>query len=269
VNRCHAGARLLRATLAPLAVLAITAAQAQEMGPPPDGPMRGNFEGTLGLAALHGPVYLGSDQTRTRALPIFGARWSNGAFAGIGGIGWRFRVAESLSAGVRLGADFGRKEDRADALRGMGDIDPRAELGLFANWRLGGLVNLGTQVRMGSGEHRSGALADLSLRGLLPLGGGHRLMGGVTSTYANSPSMRSLFGVDAAQSSRTGYAVFNPEAGWRDVAVNVGWGMNTGASSSLLFNVTHRTLLGDAKLSPITRRSSGTGAVLGWIWRFD
>jgi outer membrane scaffolding protein for murein synthesis (MipA/OmpV family) len=132
------GLRTVRAAAA--AALAAGAAPllAQDFGPPPDGPMRGDFELTAGVAAAWSPAYLGSDDHRARVLPIIGARWSNGAFAGIGGIGWRLQLAEGLSGSVRLGADFGRRESASDDLRGMGDIDPSAELGLNLSWRVFG-----------------------------------------------------------------------------------------------------------------------------------
>lgn len=242
---------------------------AQDMGPPPDAPMRSDFEFTLGALALYGPAYLGSDKNKARALPVIGARWRNGAFAGVGGVGWRFQLAQGLSAGVRLGADFGRKESSADALRGMGDIDPQAELGAFASWRIAGPVSLGVNVRAGSGEERSGLLADIGLRGAVPIAAHWRLNAGVGVTYANAPAMRSYFGVNAEQSARSGYALYSPQGGWRDSSVNLGLGWQATPQSVLQFGVNHRVLMGDAKSSPITRDRSGSGLTLGWFWRYE
>jgi MipA family protein len=245
------------------------AAQAQEFGgPPPDAPMRGDFELVAGGGISHGPRYLGSDEQRTRALPFIAARWSNGWFAGIGGVGWRYSAGGPFSAGVRLGADFGREEDDANALRGLGDIKRRPEIGAFASWRIVGPVSLGTSFRYGSGNDSKGLLADLSLRGALPLGGGHRLFGGATATWANREWTQGYFGIDAAQAARSGYAPYSPEAGWRDVAFNVGWGWQVMPQLGVQLGVGGRRLVGDAASSPIVRDRDGTSVFGSLSWRF-
>ncbi len=241
---------------------------AQEFGPPPDAPMKGEFELSAGLAAGWTPRYLGSDEHRLGALPLVQARWASGAFAGIGGIGWRFSLADDLSASVRLGADFGRRESASDALRGMGDVDPRAELGLALSWRLWGPVALTAGVRAGSGEARTGLLADVGLRGAIPLGPGHRLVLGATATHANGPAVRSLFGVTAAQATTSGYEVYTPQSGWRDVSLNLGWGWQMRPDSSLLLGISSRHLLGDAAASPIVRQRDGASLNAALLWRW-
>jgi MipA family protein len=257
-----------RATLVLVLASAARAAIAQAFGPPPDAPMRGDFELTAGLGAAGAPAYLGSDEHRARALPIVQARWASGAFAGLGGIGWRWQLAEGLSASVRLGAEFGRRESASDALRGMGNIDPSAELGLAVSWRLLGPLALTAGVRAGSGDERSGLLADIGLRGAVPLAPGHRLVLGASATHANGPATRSLFGVTAAQAATSGYAVSTPQGGWRDVAFNVGWAWQLNPETSLLLGASAQRLLGDAAQSQLTRERNGAGVNAALLWRW-
>ena len=91
--------------------------------------------GAVGAAVLVGRQYQGSDESRVRVLPNIEYQWSNGFFAGVmNGIGYNASTRPDLAYGVRVTADFDRKENRSDALRGLGDIDPRPELGAFFNF---------------------------------------------------------------------------------------------------------------------------------------
>jgi MipA family protein len=236
-------------------------AHAQEGMVGGDGPMTGSSEIMLGLGVANGPAYLGSDARKTRALPLIAARWSNGWFAGTSGIGYRFDTGTPLSAGLRLGFDPGRDEDDAAALRGMGDIQSRAEFGAFANYRLMPGLTAGTSVRYGSGNDRDGWLVDASLRGMVPLGESFRLTAGITATAANTMSMQSQFGVNAVQSANSGYAVYSPGSGLRDVNVQVGGMFMLRPNTTLMLGANARTLLGDAKDSPLTRERTGVGVM--------
>ncbi|MBC7941735.1 MAG: MipA/OmpV family protein [Chitinophagaceae bacterium] len=79
-------------------------------------------------------------------------QWVNGWFAGVSnGIGYNFGGDSKLQYGLRITADFGRKQRRSDALRGMGDIDPQAEVGAFFNYALPLGFFLTSSLRYGSG----------------------------------------------------------------------------------------------------------------------
>lgn len=182
-------------------------ALAQEGG---DAPMQGSSELMVGLGVANGAAYLGSDERRTRALPVLAARWSNGwsagvgGFAGTGGVFYRFASSTPWSYGLRLTVDLGRDEDDADALRGMGDIDARPEAGAFASYALLPGLRLGAAFRYGSGSDRDGLLGELSLRGMVPVAPNVRMTAGLMATLANARSMQSVFGVDPDQSLRSG-----------------------------------------------------------------
>jgi MipA family protein len=231
-----------------------------------EGPPTGGTEIVLGLGLAHGPVYLGSDRQRTRALPVIAARWSNGWFAGTPGIGWGTRIASSLSGGLRLTLDRGRDEDDAPELRGTGDNSARPELGGFLIWTVVPRVSLGTSVRYGSGNGRDGLLVDVSTRGGWPLSPSLRLTVGASITAANSRALASQFGIDATQSAVSGYGVYMPGAGWRDASLTTGLMWLPSPGWMLGVSVQGRTLLGDARNSPLVRERSSTSvlATLGY-----
>ncbi len=236
------------------AVSVIVSAQSPDAG---DAPMRENMEITLGLGASYRAAYLGSDESKVRALPVLLARWKNGFYAGVGGIGYRGALTQALSVGAQIGFDPGRDENDSDALRGMGDVKARPELGLFANYRLAPGLSLGTFIRYGSGNDRDGLVADVSLRTMIPLSGGNqRLFANVGATYANRASMQSAFGVSSAQAATSSYAEYTPKAGLRDVSANVGYGYSFSPQTSLMLTAGVRSLQGDAKDSPLTKKAT-------------
>ncbi len=264
-------ARILPAlACATLSVCASAFVTAQDFGgPPPDSPMTKDVEVVLGLGAAYRPAYLGSDKYKTSALPLISARWRNGFFAGVGGVGYRLALSEAFSAGVMVGVSPGRDEDDADALRRMGDIKTRAEYGAFASYRFAPGLSLASSIRYGSGNDRDGLLADVALRATMPLANrNHRLFAGLSATYANRESMQSLFGVNASQSLANGYSVYSPSAGLRDIALNVGYGYSITNNATMSLGVTGRSLQGDAKDSPVTKKANSASANLMFAYRF-
>lgn len=254
-------------TLAAALLTAAGTSTAQDglmMGPPG----ATGFGGTLGLGVLSGPRYAGADSNRTRAVPLVQLRWGDGWFAGIEGIGYRFGDAKPWTASLSVGMDRGRKENADPALRGMGDIDARATLGGSASVRFLPFLTASAGLRYGSGEERDGLVADLGLRTMVPLGPKARVMLGVGGRWVNEASMKSSFGVNAAQSLGSGYALYQPGAGWRDWGPSVTGMFELSKDWQLVLRVDQRNLLGDAKKSPLVREASSTSAMALIGWRF-
>jgi outer membrane scaffolding protein for murein synthesis (MipA/OmpV family) len=226
-------------------------------------------EGRAGLALIAGSKYLGSDERRYLLLPTIDYRWKNGWFAGVGnGIGYRFASSPQFQYGLRLAADFGRKEHRSDVLRGLGDISARPEAGAFFNMLLSREWSLSSSLRYGAGNDRKGLLLDLGAHYGVQLAPQWRLGGSLSSTYVNRQYMQEYFGITPEQSLRSGYAVSQVDAGLRDVKlgaslthfINRDWAI-TGALSAT-------SLQGDAKRSVIVRERNPVTGVLALGFRF-
>lgn len=226
------------------------------------------FGGMLGLGIMNAPHYAGADTQRTRALPLVQLRWGDGWFAGMDGVGYRFGDGAAWNAAIRVGLDRGRKESDSPALRGMGDIPARADVGVSGSIRLLPFLMAGAGLKYGSGEDRNGLVADLSLRTMLPLSSSARLMLGVDGHWVNEAAMQSSFGVSATQSLASGYAPYQPTAGWRDWGPSAMAAVDLGDAWQLMLRVEQRRLLGDAKASPLVRDRSGTSAMMMLGWRF-
>lgn len=254
----------LRVSTVPLSVLAIASAtlttQVHAQQAPHDG-------GRVGLAAIGTYEYSGSDETRNLVLPVLDYQWANGWFAGFNGVGRQWTHGD-LQYGAKLTVDFGREEGRSTALRGLGNVDPSAELGGFVRYALGGGVAATSGLRAGSGVGNKGALWDVGLEFGRPLGADWRLGGGVTATYANSDYLQSYYGVTPAQAAASGYAVYTPSAGLRDVTAKVSLTYLFTPRVALTGVLSHTSLMGDAKDAPMVRRTSAATGLLALTYAF-
>ena len=229
----------------------------------------GQDGGTAGAALVAGTEYRGSDQRRTLLVPVLDYQWANGWFAGVtNGVGYNFSGSPQWQYGLRLVLDMGRAESRSKALRGMGDIDTRAEASAFANYATPGGVFFSSTVRYGSGNAGKGLVVDLGSGYSTQLAPAWRLGMGVAVTLVNADHMQAYFGVTSAQSINSGYRAYTAGSGMRD--------MRASAALTHLFNrrlsatlaMSGSSLQGDAKSSPLTRQRSTLSGVLAVAYAF-
>jgi outer membrane protein len=223
----------------------------------------GSDGGTVGAAVLATRQYQGSDEHRNLLVPLLDYQWKNGWFAGTtNGIGVNLSSRQDLDYGLRVTADLGRAQSRSSALNGMGDIDAKPELGGFFNYALNPQMVLTSSLRYGSGNNSRGMLLDLGAAYARALAPQWRLGLGVAATFANAEYQQSYFGVDAVQSLSSGYAVYTPGAGLRDVRANVSVTYQLNPRTAITTAISASSLRGDAQNSPLTRqRDSATGIV--------
>lgn len=231
--------------------------------------MSGSGEGRVGLAAIAGHQYLGSDERRWSLFPAIDCRWANGWFAGVGnGVGYKFNSDPQWQYGVRLAADFGRKESHSSVLQGLGDIRARPEAGAFLNWRAPHDFTLTSSVRYGAGNDRHGLLIDVGVRHGLQLATQWRLGTSLSATYANRNYMQGYFGITPEQSVASGYAVSEAGAGLRDVRAGVSLTHFITRDWAATLAVSASSLQGDAKDSVIVRERTPVTSVLALGYRF-
>lgn len=214
--------------------------------------------GVAGAVVLNAPRYAGSDQERLRVLPSVDYQWRDGWFAGVvTGLGYRAFGDNGQVYGLRLSMDFGREEDDSSALRGMGDLKPRLLAGAFYNQELGGGLTLSSSLRTGRGT-----LLDLGVSWGHNLGPNLRFAAGAAVSWADTRSNQSYFGVNAAQSQASGYAVFSPGAGLRDVRASASVIYRPLPNWSLTATLGQGSLRGDIRRSPLVRDSSPQSLIL-------
>ena len=233
------------------------------------GPVDANGKGTIGAAVINSPEFTGSKQRRTMLLPLLDYRWQNGFFAGTtNGIGYLFDSAPNLQYGLRMTADFGRKDNKSAALTGMGNINAAAEFGGFFNYFASPQISLTSSLRYGSGNDHKGLVLDLGANYAVQLAPQWRGAVGVATSYLNSDAMQSRFGVTASQATSSGYAAYSPAAGLRDARINASANYFFSRQVAITAAVSASALLGDAKDSPVVRSNSAVTGVLAVSYEF-
>ena len=189
-----------------------------------------------------------------------------------------------------LGYRFGRDEDDAARLRGLGDIDNGLVAGGFVSYdviatpdtRLGVAVAVSGQVtgddfgRSGFGApnfrvaNDYGVETDLSLSLDQTVSERLRLTARLGTTYASDDYMATFFGVSAAQAANSvaGLNAFDADGGIKDVYMNVGTTYNVTENFELRASLGYQRLLGDAADSPITMDADQFSGSLGAAYRF-
>lgn len=229
----------------------------------------GKDGGYVGAGVIGGTQYQGSDERRTTYLPTLEYQWANGWFAGAGnGVGYNFSKDPALQYGARLTLDIGREESRSSALKGMGDIAAKAEVGGFFNYAFAPGVMLTSSLRTGSGKDNNGTLLDLGLGYSTKLNDQWRFSTGAGLTWANDAYMQSYFGVSSAQSTATGYSAYSPGTGLRDTRVRVALSYQLDPRISITTSVTSSTLSDEAKRSPLVRKADTVTGVLAVAYSF-
>ncbi|WP_142235782.1 MipA/OmpV family protein [Allostella humosa] len=231
------------------------------------------WSATVGAGALVAPKYEGSGEMEILPLPILDLRWTPG-YAGFHsvfltteqGLGIQFLDYRGFSLSASVNYDRGRDQDDDSNLRGLGNIDPGADLRLTAAYRIGGLrASLSAEQNFGGTD---GVEVEAGLGYTQRFGDRFFLTGSVGATWADSDHMGGYFGVTRRQSLASGLPQYDADAGFKSVrvaltgryAVTERWGVRG--------TVGLKRLLGDAADSPIVEEKLQPFALLGVTYTF-
>lgn len=229
----------------------------------------GSDGGLIGVAAIDSSEYRGSDERRRMLVPLLDYQWKTGWFAGTGnGIGYNFSTSPTMQYGVRITADFGRKENRSQYLKGMGDIDAKPEFGAFFNLSTSREFTFTSSVRSGSRGTNEGTVLDFGAVYSRPLAPNLRLSFGVAGSLADSKHMNTYFGVSANQAKQTAYSFYEAKAGLRDVRANFSTNYMFNQRTSLTMAISVSNLMDQAKKSPLTRSDRSISGVAAFAYAF-
>ncbi len=220
---------------------------------------------TLGALGAANPDYEGSNDYGFLGAPLIDLRYRDLFFlSSRDGLGVSVIRVGGFSAGPLLRYRFGRDQDDNDALRGLGDVGGTVEGGLFARYQAGPWVALVNAAQgLNGGGHR-GATVHASLGYGGRLAEDWRFSLGPSVTWASGNYMQTYFGIDQQQSANSGYAVYDADAGFKDVGFGgtVSWRFWRTAAVTAIAEV--KQLLGDAADSPIVDQAgSATQAFVG------
>lgn len=222
-----------------------------------------------GLAAVK-PKYEGSKDYEVIGVPYVAPSGGGSGFVQFKGVDdLRFRLLDyyGLEAGPVAGYRFGRDQDDAARLIGLGDVDGGLVVGGFVAYRFGPVTPFVTYNYQVTGDETGGVLrAGIETK---------REFGRVTATltagatWADDDYMASYFGVTAAQSAASGLAAFDAEAGIKDVHLGASADVALTERWTLKLMGRYAHLLGDAADSPIAETESQWMGGLGLAYRFS
>ncbi len=238
------------------------------------------WEGALGLIVAYRPEYPGGQNRVAKLTPALFLRYGRLTITNAGGFVTRRAddvargLALDLARGDRLRMnlslryDAGRTESTSADLAGLGDIRRTVRARLNVGWRLDGPWRLGGAWSVDALGRGGGNLGDVSAGWERRITPASVLSLGASVQLAGDRYMQTYYGVTEEQSARSGYPVYTPGAGLRDVSASLGlrteldehWTMISGAAVS--------RLLGPAARSPLTKESKAWGVNLGVARRF-
>lgn len=224
------------------------------------------------------PEYEGSDEYEVIGFPfifpIFGGLGEGGFFSRIDARGLddvRFKAIErdGFVAGPLIGYNLGRDDKDGDRIRGLGDVDGGVVAGGFVGYQLGPVM-LDASFHNTFGDD-GGFLVRLSGQVERRLSDRVKFTGTLGTTYADGDYMTNYFGISAAQSANSvaGLGVFDADAGFKDVFVEVGLKAELDAHWSARTTIRYSRLIGDAADSPIVESEDQLTGLVGLTYKFD
>jgi outer membrane protein len=226
-------------------------------------PASDSWQFTAGAGVVSKPLYPGSSETKTQALPLLNASYGRYFIGGVpssgipAGMGAYLVQDPHWKLGVGLGGSLGkqRKESDSSRLAGLGDISGTPQGAVFGSysdtwWKVSG--NVLTDI----GGKKQGTRASMNLEANYSPMKNLVLTAGSGFTWTDAKYNQAFFGVDATQSARSGLPIYTPKAGINSVSFNLGanyqltqqWGLGA------IYSVSN--LRGDAAISPITEKKS-------------
>ena len=289
---------MIRAALAALSVAGLLgatsafAADAVDFGDPiaEPAPVRSVL---LGIGAGVAPNYEGSDEYTVFPFPIFS--FGTGVegprrfeFRGLDDIRLHVLRAGGFSAGPIAGYAFGRDEDDADILDGIGDIGGGFVGGVFAAYDFRVSPNATVGLDVGISHQFTGDPLDEDVPGNAAFDAeyGYEVDFGVSANirmspraslalrvgavYADEDYMDTHFGINAAQAanSTAGLAAFDADAGIKNVYGNANLAFDVTERVQVRAGVGYSRLLGDAADSPVSVSDNQFSGSLGVGYRF-
>lgn len=230
----------------------------------------------LGVAVRTRPAYDGSLSQVTDLVPVvryYGQPWFARTTQGILEGGLRWNLGSGVAAGLQLAYEEGRDSSESAFLRDHNftdDVDPGASVGAHLEWdtKVGPApVTLLARYRQNLDTDR-GSILDLRLNVGLYAGGGATLVAFTEASWGSSKANGAFYGVTPAQSAASGFAVYQPGSGLKQVSLGLIGGYDLSRHWTLVASVTERWLQGDVAQSPLADCRQNTYANAGIAYRF-
>lgn len=233
---------------------------------------------TVGGFAGFAPAYEGSDEYRFVGYPLiipkyYGDNYDSLAaprvtFKGIDDVRITALRFGMIDAGPVVGYSFGRDQDDAERLAGLGDIDGGLNVGGFVALRVAPFYVDAAFVTQVTGDTDTGHTIRLGAGWEDKLS--ERLTGRayVSTAYASNEYMDAYFSVTPGQSASSGLAAYDADAGFKNVRLDVGADYALTDRWTVTSRLGYSHLLGDAADTPITATRHQFSGGVGLTYTF-
>lgn len=237
-------------------------------------------DGALTLVTQYGPDYLGARHYGVSAKPGLYLRWgalsisSGGSWASprqdddLRGLGLELARTDAMRLSLGLRMDSGRKESGSPSLAGMGDVRRTVRLRLGGSWAFDSGWELRAGWTIDAFGRGGGNLGELKLQRDWRLSPSLLFTAAAQTSLGGDRYMQTYYGVTPEQSARSGYRVYSPRLGLRDVSLTAALRLELSDDWVALGAVGYSRLLGDAARSPLVLKRDPWSLSGGIGWRF-
>jgi len=225
----------------------------------------------IGLGAAVVPEYDGAQDYQVVPLPL--VKYERGSFfisprAGLPSLGLKMPLGADLEAGVFAGVNLGRDASDADRLSGLDDIDFHAAYGAFLAWHPGRFS--GTLAYRQAARSGYGGMLDIDARYAVLQSGRDTVHLGLGAEWGNGDHMSTWFGVSQGEAarSRAGLEPYSASSGLAAVAAYAVWSHRLSERWSTMATLGVKTLLDDARDSPLVERKTAVYGGVGLVYSF-
>jgi len=234
----------------------------------------------LGLIVSTGPEYPGAQRQSVGLTPGFFLRYkrltatNRSGFAPrttdnvVRGLGLDLTRSEHFTANLGLRFDGGRKESSNAAYAGLGNVEPTVRARVAGGWQLHDGWRIAASWSLDAFGRGGGNYGDLGFAHDLRRSARTTWSWGASASLGGDRYMQTYFGITPEQSARSGYAVYEPHAGLREIGVFANLRSELSSRWVLLGGVGATRLMGPAAASPLTKKRNGWSANAGLAWRF-
>lgn len=241
---------------------------------------RDKWDVRVGLGVGVSPKYEGSDDMEVGPMPMIDIEWNDTIYLNpFDGLGAKLYQGRDFTVSGGVGFDPGRQESDSSDLRGLGDVDGAATVNLNFEYELGPITPyVSVEQALGGSD---GLGATVGVEAMVPVAlltgrmdmndmkdmddgpNGPALSFGLSADWVDDNYMESYFGVNAAQSGRSGLAQHTAEAGFKSVNAEIGVMYPINKQWAVNGQVGYSRLLGDAADSPIVKEE---GQISGGVF---
>lgn len=232
------------------------------------------FDFQVGGMVFVAPKFEGSKDYEVMGVPFIAPAGRDGdgmvQFRGPDDLRFRLLRFGGFEAGPLAGWRFGRDEEDADRLEGLGDVDGGVVVGGFAAYKIGNFKPFVSYHHQVSGD-ATGGLTRFGLEAQTLFARAVVITGTVGATYADSEFMESYFSVTDAQraASVAGLDAFDAGSGIKDVYFGLSGDVPLNDVWTLKVTGRYSRLTGDAADSPIIESEDQLFGGLGVTYRFS